>query len=240
MDELRPWKWLAPGLMACALLFFQLMLNDIARRSGTTLFMLCGYGTFPMIALLLVQAWAGFRAYYRQIETDQFVSRRSAQANTAEVRLFEASRGMHPEALRLLLKHRIEVWRIKELPAQDLLLAVLDADPRITLPFLEYVLRNSNPYSIMANRTLSDKAHTHDPRGLFTDYQQYKALHELMERRGWLTTAFGNQPGQWIEPWNPELVARKFGIELYEEEQSDKNEEAVLAPRNNINHKENI
>lgn len=119
----------------------------------------------------------------------------------------------------MLLKHRIEVWRIKELPSQDLLLPILDADPRITLPFLEHVLRNSNPFSIMPKRMLSDKSHSFDPRGVVTDYDQYDALHKLLEGRMWLTAGFGNQPGQWIEPWNPELIARRFGVTLYEEEE---------------------
>lgn len=214
MEEFRAWKWMVPGAGFAGLFMTILFLRDI----GTSLAMYCGGGVVIVMVILAAQTAAGFRAYYRQVDVDQLTARRRALADTAEVRLFEASQGMHPEALRLLLKHRLEVWRIKEMPSQDLLLPVLDADPRITLPFMEYVLRHSNPFSIMPKRMLNDKAHSFDPRRVVTDYEQYDALHKLLEGRMWLTAGFGNQPGQWIEPWNPELLARRFGISLSDEE----------------------
>lgn len=202
------WSWMAPAMGAGGVFVLAVWIS----RSPVDLAQYCAGSLALVMLVLILQGMAGFRAYYRGIETAQFEARRRAQADTAEVRLFDACRGMHPEAVRLLFKHRLEVWRIREMPAPELLLAVLDADPRITLNFLEYVLEHSNPFALMPKRMLSDKAHSFDPRGVVTDYEQYDALHALLERRDWLTAGFGNQPGQWIEPMNPELVARRFGI----------------------------
>lgn len=221
--DLKMWNWLAPGIIAGFLLGIAMWLVASSLPMGSY----CAGSLMFAVILLIVQTISGYRAYYHQIETDQYVARRNAMANTAEVKKFEYSQQMHPEALRLLLRHNVEVWRIMEMPANEILLPVLDADPRITLPFIEHVLRNSNTYYIMANRGLSDKAHTFDPRRLFTDYEQYKALHTLLEGRGWLTTAFGNQPGQWIEPWKPELVARRFGVNILTEEEEQSEEKSV-------------
>ncbi len=208
-SDLKIWNWMVPGMAAGLLFGLVLWLGSL----GTETAGYCALALVPVMLVLVLQTVSGHRAYYRQVEVDQLSQKRTALADSAEVRLFEACRGMHPEAVRMLLKHRLEVWRIKEMPAQDLLLAVLDADPRITLPFLEYVLQHSNPFSIMPKRLLSDKAHSFDPRGVVGDYEQYDALQALLERRGWLTAGYGNQPGQWIEPWNPDLVARRFGVD---------------------------
>jgi hypothetical protein len=40
----------------------------------------------------------------------------------------------------------------------------------------------------------------------------YQALHRVLINHHMATEAFGNQPGQWIPPWEPELVAGRWGI----------------------------
>lgn len=221
MNDTRTWKWLVPGMLAPILLVLQLWINDWAVRANVSQAFLCGFATWPMMALCAVQAWAGFRSYYRQIDVDQFVARKEAEANTAEVRLFDRARGMHPEAVRLLLKHRTMVWRIRETPLTELVDWVLDADPRVHFAFVEHVLEHSNFYAIMPKNLLSDKSHSFDPTMKATDYEQYDAFIKLCQHRGMLTEAFGNQPGQWIEPWSPELVGRRFGVILNVEEEKD-------------------
>lgn len=217
-DGARNWKWIVPGLAAPMLLMFQLWINDWAIQAGAPAAQYCGLATVPMIGILLIQTWAGFRAYYRQIEVDQLSQKRAALSDTAEVRMAEAMRGMHPETVRLFLKHRLEVWRVREMEGNELVTWVLDADPRINWIFIEYVLRHSNFYNVMPKRLFSDKSFKFDPMGVVTDYEQYDALISLMQRRGWVTEGFGNQPPAWIEPWKPELAARRFGLDISAEE----------------------
>lgn len=218
-DGARNWKWMVPALLAPVLFVLQMWINDFAERSDSAYLLWCGCVSVPAMVIFAIQAVAGFRAYYHQMDTDQLVARRNALATTPEVRLFEMARMMHPEAVRLLLMHRKVVWRIKETPLVDLVDWVLDADPRIHVAFVEFVLRNSSRYALMAKRMLNDKSHSFDPGRLVTDYEQYDAFTTVLQRRGMLTEAFGNQPGQWIEPWNPDLVARQFGIvDLFEDE----------------------
>ena len=214
----RAWKWMLPALGLAGLLMAQIWIN--AEGSGVWLY--CIYGNVPVMLILAAQSMAMFYAYYTALYTNQFVARRRALAENAETRLFEMARMMHPEAVRLLLMHRKVVWHIKETPLKDLVDWVLDADPRVHVGFVEYVLRNSNPYALMEKRRLSDKSHSFDSERLVTDYEQYDAFVTILQRRGMLTQAFGNQAGQWIEPWNPELAARQFGIvDLFEEEEKN-------------------
>lgn len=218
----RNWKWMVPGLFVPVLFVLTIWMNDWAVRAGQPWLLWCGCVSVPGMAILAVQAVAGFRAYYQSLETDQLERRRNALATTAEIRLFEAARGMHPEAVRLLLLHKKDVWRIKETPVNELVDWVLDADPRVHVGFVEYVLENSMAWAIMPKHgRLSDKAYSFDPARLVTDYEQYDAFIRLCQTRGLLTEAFGNQPGRWIEPWTPELVARRFGVTLEEDGQDE-------------------
>ena len=130
------------------------------------------------------------------------------------------ARLMHPDTVKLLLMHRKTKWRIKEAKVNELVDWVLDADPRIRYEFVEYVLVNSSDYAMMPLGRLSDKSFQFDPDRLINDYEQYRAFHKLLMNRMMVTDALGNQAGQWIEPWNPELVARQFGIALVEEEEA--------------------
>lgn len=219
MSEARNWKWLVPAMTVPLLLTMQLMAYEL---TDARMWRWCGLATVPMMAILSVQAVAGFRAYYRQLDADQLRTRREALANTAEARLFEMARGMHPEAVRLLLTHRKVVWRIKGTPLAELVDWVLDADPRVHVGFVEHVLRSSNTFSLMAKRTLNDKSYAFDPEKLVTDYEQYDGFERILQQRGMLTDGYGNQPGQWIEPWTPELAARQFGIvDLFEDVESE-------------------
>lgn len=209
----RVWKWMVPALFIPCILAAQLLINSQAE-AWMQYFV---FGSVFVMVILLVQAIAMFRAYYAEIWTNQFVERRNALSTTSETRLFEMARMMHPETVKLLLMHRKVKWRIKESHINEMVDWVLDADPRIRVEFVEYVLKNSTQWAMMPKHGyLSDKAHEFDPDHLVTDYQQYDAFHQLLINRAIATDAFGNQPGQWIEPWMPELVARQFGISLEE------------------------
>lgn len=212
--ELKLWNWILPGIAAGLLLGLATWMSQ--SQIGMAVY--CAGSLFFVAVILLVQAFSGYRAFYRQIEVDQLSQKRTALADTAEVRLAEFMRGMHPETVRLFLKHRLEVWRVREMKGYELVTWVLDADPRINHEFVEHVLRHSNFYNLMPKRLLSDKSYQFDPMGVVTDYEQYDALIALMQRRGWVTEGYGNQPPAWIEPWKPELAARRFGLDISAEE----------------------
>jgi hypothetical protein len=214
MYELKIWNWMLPGMAAGILLGLAAWMS----RSQSEMAFYCAGSLLFIAVILLVQASSGYRAFYRQIEVDQLSQKRTALADTAEVRLAEFMRQMHPETVRLFLKHRLEVWRVREMKGHELVTWVLDADPRINHEFVEYVLRHSNFYNVMPKRLFSDKAYSFDPMGVVTDYEQYDALIALMQRRGWVTEGYGNQPPVWIEPWKPELAARRFGLDISAEE----------------------
>ena len=210
-DGPRNWKWIVPALGIGVMLMAQMWINSAVSRAPWMMY--CIYGTVPVMLILGAQSLAMFWAYYAQLFTDQFVARRRAIATTSETQLFEMAKLMHPETVALLLMHRKTKWRVKETNIHDLCDWVLDADPRVRLEFVEYLLEHSSQWAMMAmNSSVSNNAYEFDPDRLVTDYEQYRAFHRLLINRGMATDAHGNMPGQWIEPWTPELVARQFGI----------------------------
>lgn len=212
----RVWKFMVPGIGAAAVLMIQMW---IGGNGQPWMQQYCFYATVPVMILLAAQCLAMFWAYYLRIFNDEFVERRRALSQTAETRLFEMAKLMHPDTVKLLLMHRKTKWRIKEAKVNELVDWVLDADPRIRYELVEYVLVNSSDYAMMPLGRLSDKSFQFDPDRLINDYDQYRAFHKLLMNRMMVTDALGNQAGQWIEPWNPELVARQFGIALTVEEE---------------------
>jgi hypothetical protein len=221
MNEPRIWKWMVPALLSPCPLILQLWLN----QAGIPELLLCSFATLPAVMILAIQAAAGFGAYYREIEVRQLVEKRNALATTPETRLLELGHLMHPETVRLLLANRQVAWMIPETPQDELVDFRLEADPRVRWTFVEYMLRNSNDYSLMPKNRLGDKSYVFDKRKLVTDYQQYDAFFRILLNRGIVTEAHGNQPGLFIEPWNPARVARQFGISLEDEIMEEKGEQ---------------
>jgi hypothetical protein len=221
----RNWKWMVPALGIGVMLMAQMWIN---ANGAVWMQQYCMYGSVPVMVILALQSVAGYWAYYSEILTEQFVERRRAITQTAETKLFEMARTMHPETVKLLLMHRKTKWRIKEAKVNELVDWVLDADPRVRYEMVEYILVNSNQYAMMPMGRLSDKTFQFDPDKLVNDYDQYRAFHRLLINRGMATEALGNQAGQWIEPWNPELVARQFGIKLEDEEEEDDGQETIV------------
>lgn len=214
----RVWKFMVPGVAAAVLLMLQMW---VWANGKPWMQSYCAYATVPVMVLLAVQCLVMFWAYYLRMFNDEFIARRQAMSQTAETRLFEMARLMHPDTVKLLLMHRKTKWRIKEARVNELVDWVLDADPRIRYELVEYVLVNSSAYAMMPLGRLSDKSFQFDPDRLINDYDQYRAFHKLLMNRMMVTDALGNQAGQWIEPWNPELVARQFGIALTVEENEE-------------------
>lgn len=223
----RNWKWMTPACAIGAVLMAQMWAN----AEGTPWMQAyCIFGSGPLLIILFAQSLAGFWSYYSQLFTEQFLERRRAMTTTSETKLFEMARTMHPETVKLLLMHRKTKWRIKEAKVNELVDWVLDADPRVRYEMVEYILVNSNQYAMMPMGRLSDKSFEFDPDRLVNDYDQYRAFHRLLINRGMATEALGNQAGQWIEPWTPELVARQFGIGLSEDDGAGSETRAQQAP----------
>jgi len=221
MNEPRVWKWMVPSALMVAMMPAAAWVNMVAERNGWAWMLWCSLflvGTMPLFG---IQAWAAFAAYYRHMEIDDYASKRNALSTTAETRLFEYARSMHPETVKLLLLQRKVIWRVKEAKPGEMADWVLDADPTVRVAFVEYVLENSTKVKMMPLNMLSEGAYTFDPEKLVTDREQYHAFHKLLINRGMATEAFGNQPGQWIEPWNPDLVSARWGIRLESWEESE-------------------
>jgi len=212
MNEPRVWKWMVPAFVMVGLVPVALLINDMAQENGWAWFAWCNFPVVGWMFFLGIQAWAAFKAYYRALEVQDFVDRRNALATTPEVKMFEYARSMHPEAVRSLLLQKKIIWRVKAARPGDMADWVLDEDPSIRVRFVEYILENSTKVKLMPQNLLSEGAFTFDPQRLVSDREMYQALHRVLINHQMATDAFGNQPGQWIPPWEPELVAGRWGI----------------------------
>lgn len=208
---LKPWSWVvsAAGFAVCFGVLLWLRSYDAVFCSGAVL---------VLMLVLAIQSFKSFSAYWRQVDVDQFRARREALALSAEVQLADKFSHMHPETARLVLNYNKTVWLIDECDVDDVCAWYLKADQRINSRFFVWVLENSNDYSIMpAHGNLSDKAFNWDR--VVSDRLMFQAMCAVLVNRNMLTEAHGNQPGLWIEPWNPRRAAKRFGVEhLLEEE----------------------
>jgi hypothetical protein len=219
MNEPRVWKWLVPGVAMVLMIPLAGWTNMVAVRNGWGWW--CSAFWVGVMPILGIQAWAGFRAYYGRLETENFVDRQNALAMSRDVKMFEYARTMHPETVRQLLLLKKIVWRVKAGKPGEVADWILDEDPRVRVRFVEYVLRNSGVDRLMPmNGFLSDKSYSFDEGKVVSDYDQYRAFHAVLINLGMATDAFGNQSGQIIPPWTPELIAARWGIVLEDEEET--------------------
>jgi hypothetical protein len=165
-----------------------------------------------LLVILFVAACVNLYLYLQDHNSDIFANVQAARNSTPEVRMFEAAKGMHPEAVKALLVHRRTIWRVKYIPLKDVVDWVLDEAPNVHAGFVDFVLDHSNG-SIMPKRFLSDGSRQYDPDGLVTDYEQYDALIHLMQSKLMITQAFGNQAPQLLPPWTAELLRHRFGLD---------------------------
>ena len=126
--------------------------------------------------------------------------------------MFEAAKGMHPDAVKALLVHRRTFWRIKYVPLKDTVDWILDEAPNVHGGFVDFVFDHSNG-TLMPKRFLVEGSTKFDPDGLVTDYQQYDDLLLLMQNKLMCTQAYGNQSPHFIPPWNVELMRHRFGMD---------------------------
>lgn len=205
-DEPKHWKWMIPGMVTVALLYVWIKswsdwnLNDAAMIPFGFM-VIFGIATVVNLWKRVADDWA-----------NTWVSIRVAMNSTPEVRMFEAARGMHPDAVKALLMHRRTLWRIKYIPQKDMTDWVYEEAPTVHAGFVDYVLDNSNG-SIMSKRLLSEGSKSFDPEGIVTNYQQYDDLIALMQRKLMITAAYGNQTPKMIPPWTVETIRHWFGLD---------------------------
>jgi hypothetical protein len=222
MYELNMWKWLVPAGMVPLLGGAAMWLAEFGGG-----FVYCSAALVGLMLILAMQGWAGFRAYFREVESVQFERKRRALAETPEARMAEALRGLHPQTVMMILNYQKSVWLIDAADVNGLCEWHLRDDPRVNARFMQWVLENSNDYSIMpAHGRISDKAFTWSKT--VSDRDMYKALSDLLVRKGILTEAYGNQPGFWNQPWNPVRVGKRWGLMLGEEEEAVESEQLAV------------
>ena len=205
-NEPRNWKWMIPSTLipVMFIVWGQMMKagwNDMAVLPA-------GLMIIFSIASLINLVIYGYE-HIARIYSDT----RSVTHSTPEVRMFEAARGMHPDAVKALLVHRRSIWRIKYVPLQDVVDWIFDEIPMVHAGFVDFVLDHSSEVSVMPKGLLSQGSKQFDAEELFTDYEQYDALIQYMQVKLMCTQALGNQAPQWLPPWNPELVRHRFGLD---------------------------
>lgn len=205
--ETRNWKWMVPAALIPVMI---VIWNWMMERGWEDAAMIpVGIGGILFIAALMNGA-----LYFYEHWLDMFVTVQQARNSTPEVRMFEAAKGMHPDAVEALLIHRRAIWRIKYLPFKDVADWILDEAPSVHAGFIDFVLDHSNSVSVMSQHgILSQGSKQFDPEGLIEDRQQYEDFILLMQQKLMCTEALGNQPPKWIPPWTPELVRHRFGLD---------------------------
>lgn len=217
-SQARNWKWMVPAMLVPVLLVAWQKTPEDLRIIPAGLVLV-------MFIAALLNGWAFIAHHWSRT----FADMRVAMNSTPEVRMFEAARGMHPDAVKSLLEHRRTIWRIKYIPKIDTVDWVLDEAPGVHGGFLDYVLDNSNGSLMPKRGYLSEGSKQFDPEGIVTDYQQYDDLLMLLQQKLMVTQALGNQAPKFIPPWNRELLRHRFGLDGTGYEVDDEMSDALKA-----------
>lgn len=204
--EPRNWKWMVPmALVAPCLVLFSQAWN--VWQWGAWALIPLGLAIVLFISSV-INAWA----YIAEKWSNTYANIRTVQNSTPEVRMFEAAKTMHPEAVKALLVHRRTVWRVKYIPLKDTADWILDEAPNVHAGFVDFVLDRSNG-TLMSKRLLNEGSKQFDPEGIISDYEQYDSLLALMQSKMMCTAAYGNQSPKFLPPWTVELLRRRFGLD---------------------------
>ncbi|MCI0551487.1 MAG: hypothetical protein L0287_11065 [Anaerolineae bacterium] len=204
--ESRNWKWMVPASLIAVMIW---LWEWMMEKGWETLAMV----PIAVTAILFIAAVMNFALYLYEHYSDMYVTVQHARNSTPEVRMFEAARGMHPDAVQALLIHRRALWRIKYIPIKDVADWILDEAPTVHAGFVDFVLDHSNNSSVMPKGLLSEGSKQFDPEGIVLDRDQYDDFILLMQQKLMCTEALGNQPPKWLLPWNVDLVRHRFGLD---------------------------
>lgn len=206
-ERARNWKWMVPASLSipCLVLGTKAWLEW-----GWKEWAFVPYGAAGVLFIaFLVNVWAYIAEHWATV----YAEIRVANNSTPEVRMFEAAKGMHPEAVKALLVHRRNVWRIKYVALRDVADWIMDEAPTVHAGFVDFVLEHSNDVSLMPKRFLVQGSTKYDPDGLVTDYQQYDDLLFLLQQKMMVTQAYGNQSPHLLPPWTVALLQKRFGLD---------------------------
>lgn len=215
-SEARNWKWMVPGVLFGVLLLlargFLLSPAEWVRWTGLV----------PCLAAAVcgLAAVGNFWDYRRAQALEVLERRRRAVTMTQLSAELEAARGVHPEAVKVLINERHRVWMLKSGARSEGMgpHAVLFGAPEVTDQFLSYFLANSSQVTVMPKRLLVDgRKNRFDPWGTVTEYEMYDRLCKLLEGQGKVVKWNEFQPYEWMEPWSPALVAEDFGLDFEDE-----------------------
>lgn len=218
INEPRNWKWMLPSVGTVVLLI---------AYGETTAWGAWSYMFLGIAIICGVSGLLNLALYIYAHAGDVIMGMRQAMNSTPEVRMFEAARGMHPDAVKYLLTQRRTLWRVRYVPQTELVDWVLDEAPSVHVGFVEFVLDHSTNDALMPKNLLSEGTFTFDPDKLISDRQQYENLLTLLQAKLMCTQAFGNQSAQWIAPWGPETVRRRMGLEDDGSAESEENGQTV-------------
>lgn len=203
-SEPRNWKWMAPSTM---MVLFIAIYGMVPATWG-------GWGYVPLgLAVICgVAAALNFWLYLDAHVAQSRIDLANARNATPEVRVAEAMRGMHPEAVRALMMRNRSIWRLRYIPAEDFGDWIYDESPILHAGFVEFVLDHSSAHrgELMKKEVLSQGSKQFDPNGIVSDYEQYDALIELLERKMMITRAMGNQPAKFLPPYTLDVIRHYF------------------------------
>src|SRR5574342_184670 len=171
----RNWKWMVPAACIAPLMIWFGLWWGSEAWGVWAMVPLCLAGILAVATIM--NLWLYVQRRWADIYADVQVARNA----TPEVRMMEAAKGMHPEAVKALLAHRRTIWRIKYVARRELTDWVLDEAPTVHAGFVDFVLDHSNGISLMAKHRLSEGSTKFDPEGMITDYQQYDDLLLLIQ-----------------------------------------------------------
>lgn len=226
-NEPRNWKWMVPGAFLvvdiASFMWVTWRWAEADTPEKAEMWIWIGILVVGIGLLLFLATVMNWWLYFASNRADIIATLQNAQNSTPEVRMFEAARGMHQDAVHDLLAHRRMLWRIPYVAVGELVDWVLDDAPGVRAGFADFVLDHSTKTSVMPKSMLSDKSTQFDPTGIVQDREQYDALILLMQQKLMCTRAYGNQPPAWIAPWTPEMVRHRFGLEegAYQAERTD-------------------
>jgi hypothetical protein len=217
INEPRNWKWMMPFGLALlsgvggSICIIAWAAAGTSKRADAWMWL--SVLAFGLCGICLIATITNWWIYTQTHAANIIAIIQAAQNSTPEVRIFEAARGMHPDAVHDLLAHRRLLWRVKYVAVGELVDWVLDEAPNVHVGFVDFVLDYSSETSVMPKSMLSDKSKQFDPAGVATDYEQYDSLLLLLQQKLMCTRAYGNQPPKWIAPWTPDLLRHRFGLE---------------------------
>lgn len=220
-SESRNWKWMVPGVTFPLLLLFTRAFFQSPHEWVRWV------GVVPGFAALIcaIATISNYFIYLRDWNTT-FIERKYGVLNeTYTARELRAAQGVHPDVARMLLGERDRLWKLKagDATAGVVPHSVLFDEPDVTDMFFMYFLENSTEKHPMPmhGKLVEGRKNVFDPHKLVDEYTMYRKTIAMLARKRIIVQWSNGSPWEWNQPWDPELAAASWGLELgtVEEEQ---------------------